>query len=569
MSHPLTRQRTPESLISWWSDTNPPGATISIHAAAKPLMRFMYHRDALDLIKRNHNIPLSGETLDIYGSYIGYMWALNFRDPSSHMYRYKYVSPSTKAMILRELYEKAISEDNARAIVNWISEYHVVHLLKLSDREFSEGNANAVEAAMDILSSISQVYVTKAIMNTGVEDFVANLVESPSTEVQTWTWKVLKALASHESTVMAVVDSMKLRALLRENHDNIAENTLLGLSNIFQPMDGAKAAVDASALEFVTELLESRITVLRAQACTVLANLASHESMMMALVGIGACVKLVAVLSDNVDVVEPAVLALSKIAPWLDGASALMDAQALDPITELLESRSIVFSGDLKIVEQAVKALSRISHWPDGARAIMDTQALDFLPQLLKLRSLIIRLRTGEMLIRGNDVDVVTDALRWLSEISCRLDGAKAVIDSGVLNLTPKLLESPSTEVREQTCRMVACLALHESTMPDELVVGLCAPLVALLSDNEQCCSESAARAVAAISLWPEGARLVADVKALKYSSRLNGSQPVTDEEPLGCYTRDSQIREINFDRSREISEIGENQARQRGTAHT
>jgi hypothetical protein len=70
---PLARQLTPQSVHSWWSDSNPPGATISLHAAAKPLMRLMYHRQAMRFIEDNFGIPLSQESLDIYVSYLAYI----------------------------------------------------------------------------------------------------------------------------------------------------------------------------------------------------------------------------------------------------------------------------------------------------------------------------------------------------------------------------------------------------------------------------------------------------------------------------------------------------------------
>ncbi|KAJ7494023.1 hypothetical protein FB451DRAFT_1551268, partial [Mycena latifolia] len=66
----LTRQRTLESVLSWWSDSNPPGPTINLHAAAKPLMKLMYDRQALAFVKRNRGVTLSRETVEIYWSYV-------------------------------------------------------------------------------------------------------------------------------------------------------------------------------------------------------------------------------------------------------------------------------------------------------------------------------------------------------------------------------------------------------------------------------------------------------------------------------------------------------------------
>ncbi|KAJ7928851.1 G-protein alpha subunit-domain-containing protein [Mycena leptocephala] len=102
---PLTRQQTHTSIYSWWSDSNPglQGATINLHAIAKPLLKRMYHRQALDLIKKSRDVPLSTEVLSIFSSYL----PLN------------YVSFSTKAAILAELVERAeVDRDDARAIVS-------------------------------------------------------------------------------------------------------------------------------------------------------------------------------------------------------------------------------------------------------------------------------------------------------------------------------------------------------------------------------------------------------------------------------------------------------------------
>lgn len=69
---PLTRQPTYASIHSWWSDSNPglQGPTINIHAAARPLIKLMYHRQASSFIKQNSNIPLSDVALEIYSTYL-------------------------------------------------------------------------------------------------------------------------------------------------------------------------------------------------------------------------------------------------------------------------------------------------------------------------------------------------------------------------------------------------------------------------------------------------------------------------------------------------------------------
>ncbi|KAJ7748959.1 hypothetical protein B0H16DRAFT_898093 [Mycena metata] len=90
---PPTSQSTP----SWWSDRNSLGPNISIHAAAKPLIRLMYREQVRSFVKKNRETPLSRTTMDIYLSYLGY----------------KYISPETKTFILNELTGRAEGKNDA------------------------------------------------------------------------------------------------------------------------------------------------------------------------------------------------------------------------------------------------------------------------------------------------------------------------------------------------------------------------------------------------------------------------------------------------------------------------
>ncbi|KAJ7018920.1 hypothetical protein C8F04DRAFT_1198330 [Mycena alexandri] len=108
---PLTHSNTAQSTHSWWSDRNPAGPTISIHATAKPLMRIMYHSQARTFIRRNHNVAVSPAVMDVYLGYLAY--EARFLLPL-----YKYVAGSTKVLVLRELSVAALSEAEARTIID-------------------------------------------------------------------------------------------------------------------------------------------------------------------------------------------------------------------------------------------------------------------------------------------------------------------------------------------------------------------------------------------------------------------------------------------------------------------
>ncbi|KAJ7479099.1 hypothetical protein FB451DRAFT_173382 [Mycena latifolia] len=125
---PVARPRTPESIHSWWSDSNPVASpTISIHAAAKPLMRLMYHRDVVAFMKKNRGRPLSTESAQICASYLGF----------------KYLLPSTKSMILWDLCERAKS-DEAHTVVNSPILYLVDELLGSEDVEVRRSSCSMV-----------------------------------------------------------------------------------------------------------------------------------------------------------------------------------------------------------------------------------------------------------------------------------------------------------------------------------------------------------------------------------------------------------------------------------------
>ncbi|KAJ7079831.1 hypothetical protein C8R44DRAFT_754529 [Mycena epipterygia] len=99
----LTRQCTLDSVLSWWSDSNSlllTGPTINLHAASKPLMRFLYHWAVLDFIKKNQRIPLTEETMQIYESYLAF----------------QYVMQRTKTMILREFGPERPSRKKTHAL---------------------------------------------------------------------------------------------------------------------------------------------------------------------------------------------------------------------------------------------------------------------------------------------------------------------------------------------------------------------------------------------------------------------------------------------------------------------
>ncbi|KAJ7115105.1 hypothetical protein C8R43DRAFT_1038982 [Mycena crocata] len=58
-----------QSIHSWWSDSNSLGATIPLHTLAKPLSKFLHHRQVAGILSQLE-WPVSEETLDVLSCYL-------------------------------------------------------------------------------------------------------------------------------------------------------------------------------------------------------------------------------------------------------------------------------------------------------------------------------------------------------------------------------------------------------------------------------------------------------------------------------------------------------------------
>jgi hypothetical protein len=68
---PLSRQDTPASVFSWWTDPNSllENLMVNLHMTAKWLMMSIYHHQALKFIKKNRGTQLSTQMVETYLSY--------------------------------------------------------------------------------------------------------------------------------------------------------------------------------------------------------------------------------------------------------------------------------------------------------------------------------------------------------------------------------------------------------------------------------------------------------------------------------------------------------------------
>ncbi|KAK6980634.1 hypothetical protein R3P38DRAFT_3465805 [Favolaschia claudopus] len=86
---PLRFQTSP-SILSYWSDNMSVGPNLPLHTLSKPAIWLLYHWQARKYIKTNRDQPFSEEMIVMFDAYLGY----------------KYISSTTKIMILQHLCER-------------------------------------------------------------------------------------------------------------------------------------------------------------------------------------------------------------------------------------------------------------------------------------------------------------------------------------------------------------------------------------------------------------------------------------------------------------------------------
>ncbi|KAJ6522675.1 armadillo-type protein [Mycena vulgaris] len=277
----LTRQWTLESVRSWWSDSNPTGPNINLHALAKPLMKLMYHRQALDYIAKHDGKPLSRDDMEIYASYLGF----------------KYVSSTTKIAILRELTVRCNYYDNA-AGVDFL-------ILYPSNTLLDSRNTNVRGSACTLLRVLAYL--------------------QPSC-TGTWAASVCKQLVS----------------LMQDESENIRVETFSALWSIVRYPKGAQALIEAHVLDGLAVLVGFPNSSVRSRACNLLETLASQKVTVPTFLGVNPCQQLVALLrGENRLIMQSVRKALYWITKSPEGMQAAIDANLLDHVTELLESRRL------------------------------------------------------------------------------------------------------------------------------------------------------------------------------------------------------------------------------------
>ncbi|KAF7369639.1 hypothetical protein MVEN_00294900 [Mycena venus] len=448
-------------------------------------------------------------------------------------------------------------------------------------------NVVVVEEAVRALVSIACWPAgALAMVDSGALQQLDELLVSSESSVRGCTCNLIGNLAMFGEIEMAVWTESRCRRLLELSRDDVpavADNAAYALSKIAFWADGAAAVVEAGALQFLNELIQSPISEVRRRACDMVGNLACHENSALVLLDLNPCGQIVTLLQDpDITVHRNALDALVSIACWPAGVLALVDSGALQQIDKLLESTesdvrkwtcnlignlahfketiSIVWNKNRcrrllelsrdegpAVAGNAVYALSKIAFWPDGAAAVVDAGALRLLDELMQFTIPAVRRWTRVLLgnlaghesfcdalldtnpcgrllesLRSSDEDpLVIDASAFaLSGIARSAQGAKAVIEAGALDLLDKLLEHPHDYVRGYTCILLGELASFESSLDAVLNANSCTGLVSSSDINVPFCSV-ALFALVRLSKWPKGAVAIAKTNFLDHVPEL------------------------------------------------
>ncbi|KAJ6472349.1 armadillo-type protein [Mycena vitilis] len=331
---PFTRQRTLESIHSWWSDSNAVGATVSIHAMAKPLMRMMYHSQANAFIERNQDVSMSNEDVHVYLGYLDDTETLVRRFSIQALVCIASSAGGEQAVVdanVLDVVPQLLHSDDCVTQKRSLRLVGRLRLLLLSNSD----DISVCESARNALSMISSwADGAKSVLEAGALDYVPKIFDSADADARYWISGMLANIVGHNtlppSAGLALQFPRHLVLLLSDIYNDISLRrwTVQELASISQCADGARAVVNASVLDYVLQLLNSNDHTTQKWTTLLVGRLAcQEESTAMAVVKIDPCER-------------PVFLSNSDHIPR-DGAQAVYNARALESVRKLFASPNV------------------------------------------------------------------------------------------------------------------------------------------------------------------------------------------------------------------------------------
>ncbi|KAJ7799397.1 armadillo-type protein [Mycena olivaceomarginata] len=341
------------------------------------------------------------------------------------------------------------------------------------------------------------------VVEAGAVHILDELIETSDLKLRRGAVKLLIMLVRHPSSTAAVLVANpcpSLVALVSGAHPDVVGPASRALACISESVQGAQAVLEAGANSILDQLLESSDTLVRMWSCSMLGNLACLQPTAPTLWTGSRCKILVQFSRDDAPAVAgQALYALSKIAYWADGATAVIQAGAVYVLDELVES---AIPGVHRWLAAMLAAL--VYHSSSTAAVLVANPC----PSLVALLS-------------GEHPDVVESASYALARISESVQGAQAVLEAGANSILNQLLESLKPDVQKEACCLLGNLAHYESTAPTTWQGKRCQKLIELSRDDAPDIAENAMYALTRIAYWPDGVIAVVEAGAFYILDKL------------------------------------------------
>ncbi|KAJ7193604.1 armadillo-type protein [Mycena pura] len=493
--HPLTRQRTPDSVLSWWSDSNPTGPNINLHAAAKPLMRFLYHKEATDFVAKSRGTPLSSEDMEIYSSYLAY----------------KYVSSDTKSILVRELQARVQSEKDGSTVADSLAMYLIDELLQSPDAGIVTPTCwmlgqlarhKATLGAVLLVKPCQQlVSLLQCVAGTMLDRRITRRRagcrrrrnHSGNGRLRSWrSWHATNPRRRQSwyncyPCCATRFEDGHVTCWERCDEDvGVVGSAAKGLCRISRSPDGARAVIDAKVLESLFSLLNSSSNEVLKWTCDMLGEMARHETTARVVVAhLISLLQRVLLFSPSLGVEFYLVMKMSESSGMRPGhCVGSPDRRKAHTLSSMANCESVT------VIENAAKSLCQIARSSDGTQALIDGKVLECLFSLLNSSSDEVQKWTCDMLgemarhqatareVMAHLVSLLRPVLLFSPSlgpelkaaktlcriVSLRPDGARALIDGKVLECLFSLLNSSSDDVVEWTCDMLGETEHHKTT---------------------------------------------------------------------------------------------------------
>ncbi|KAJ6523397.1 armadillo-type protein [Mycena vulgaris] len=229
------------------------------------------------------------------------------------------------------LYKLTKSAQGAQAVINANVLDYTAELLESPEpkvREYmrdyycgTDENSAISECAAEALYWITETPAgVQAVLNADVLDCVVDLLESHN---RNWAKRMLEDHEIHVAEALSTRHSKQHTSFFRETDNKVIKSTVGTLYKITASLEGVQAALDANIFSCLAELLQSPNSDVRGWACQILG---------------GRCHSLHNSGSIAPAVIQSAAYALHKIANSPQGVQAVLDANVLVSVPELLAS---------------------------------------------------------------------------------------------------------------------------------------------------------------------------------------------------------------------------------------